>query len=153
MVVEVVERTELAYFKADVLDVDGSNALIRYIGETETLFADISRIRTLPPELSSQDIAKFNPQIGDRVEVEFVDEHGPTSWWDGKIENMKKGHYVVRFPDGDQAIVEKEKLRPSYGHAPVRIAKKIIPVPTDKQETFLNINHEHHLDVISKHVS
>lgn len=147
-----MERTELAYFKADVLDVEGSNALIRYMGETETLFADVCRIRMLPPQLSAVESANFDPQIGDRVEVEFVDEQGSDSWWDGKIENMKNGHYVIKFPDGDQAIVEKEKLRPAYGHTPVRLVKKVIPVPADKQDNFLNIDHKHHLDKISKHV-
>ena len=40
------------------------------------------------------------------MEVELVDEQGSDSWRDGKIKKIKNGHYVVKFPGGDQAIAE-----------------------------------------------
>jgi hypothetical protein len=152
--VEVLERTEQAYFKADVLDVEGSNVLIKYVGETELIFVDSSRVRMLPAPMTAEERVRFNPSLGDRVEVEFVAEEGPDSWWDGKIVNLRNGTYVIEFQDGKSEIIdEKDRLRPSHGHVPVRLFKKVVPIPGDKQDSFINIDHKHQLAQINKHVS
>ena len=152
MIVEVLERNEQAYFKADVLDVEGSEVLIQYVGETESLFVDVNRIRVMPQQMTVEELAAFNPTVGERVEVEFPDNEGPDSWWDGKILNLKNGDYVVAFPDGEKVIVDKKRMRPSYGHTPARLIKKIIPVPTDKQKSLLSVDYKFHLEKIIKHV-
>jgi hypothetical protein len=151
--VEVLERSEQAYFKADVLDVEGSNVLIKYVGETELIFVDSSRVRMLPAPMTAEESARFIPSLGDRVEVEFVDEDGPDSWWDGKIVNLRNGTYVIEFPDGKSEIIDKDRLRPSHGHTPVRLFKKVIPIPGDKQSSFASIDYKHQLGQILKHVS
>jgi hypothetical protein len=151
--VEVLERTEQAYFKAEVLDLEGSNVLIKYVGETELIFVDSSRVRMLPVPMTAEERIRFNPSLGDRVEVEFVDEEGPDSWWDGKVLNLRNGTYVIEFPDGKSEIIEKDRLRPSQGHVPVRLFKKVIPIPGDKQVSFVSIDHKHQLGQILKHVS
>ena len=152
--VEVLERTEQAYFKAEVIDVEGSNVLIKYVGETELIFVDSSRVRMLPTPMTEVERGRFNPSLGDRVEVEFIDEDGPDSWWDGKVVNLRNGTYVREFPDGKSEIIdEKARLRPSHGHVPLRLLKKVIPIPGDKQSSFISIDHKHQLGQILKHVS
>jgi hypothetical protein len=152
--VEVLERTEQAYFKAEVIDAEGSNVLIKYVGETELIFVDSSRVRLLPAPMTDEERSRFNPSLGNRVEVEFVDEEGPDSWWDGKVVNLRDGTYVIEFPDGKSEIIdEKDRLRPSHGHVPVRLFKKVIPIPGDKQASFVSIDYKHQLGQILKHVS
>ena len=63
------------------------------------------------------------------VEVCFQEKNDTESWWEGKIQKIKGGFYFITFPEegAEHAaeVVEKERLRPAYGHQPAKFDKKV----------------------------
>lgn len=68
-------------------------------------------------------------------QVCFADDGEETSesWWEGTLQKKKGDFYFVTFPDSggsgqSSEVVEKERLRPAHGMAPVKFEKKNFPI-------------------------
>ena len=79
-----------------------------------------------------QDRASFDPRQGDKVEVSFSEEDQVESWWEGDIYQIKGDFFIVGFSDQQdpsaREIVERERLRPAYGHRQERFEKTEFPL-------------------------
>lgn len=72
-----------------------------------------------PPKLSVAEAERFNPRVGDEVELQIVaTEHSPAGWTHAVVRNIKHGFYFVARTVANpsestaDAIVEKDLLRP-----------------------------------------
>jgi len=70
------------------------------------------------------------------VEVSFSENDEVESWWEGEIIQGKGGFFMVSFPDQVDAstdILERERLRPAYGHTLAVFDKLTFPIRPEQQ--------------------
>jgi hypothetical protein len=74
--------------------------------------------------------------------VSYSEEDQVTSWWEGEILQGKGDFFLVTFSDNFEPslseIVERERLRPAYGHTLAIFEKVLIPIKTELQVCFPN---------------
>lgn len=83
--------------------------------------------------MTEEEREKWDIVIGQAVEVMFESqdegEEVVESWWEGNVVTEKAGFYSVHFPEegglNQTEVLEKSRLRPSYGHQPARFDKKV----------------------------
>ena len=79
----------------------------------------------------------FQPRERERVEVSFSEGDEVESWWEGEIIQGKGDFFLVSFSDNPDAnareIVERDRIRPAYGHTPAYLEKVPIPIRPDLQ--------------------
>jgi len=107
------------WYDAQVLDMVGKDKLL--IGFENKVWSNsefaYARVRK-PMKQSQAELDKFNPRIGNEVELRVnATEHQPAAWGAAIVKNIKHSFYFVSRvsstgPDGQaEAIVEKSMLR------------------------------------------
>lgn len=72
-------------------------------------------VRKPPTKQTGEELAKFNPKVGDEIEVRLQpSEHSPAAWSAATVRNIKNNFYFVARSDAhsSEIIVEKDQLRP-----------------------------------------
>jgi hypothetical protein len=70
------------------------------------------------------------------VEVSFSESAEVESWWEGEVIQGKGGFFMVSFTDQIDTstdIVEREKMRPAYGHTIAMFDKVLFPIRPELQ--------------------
>ncbi len=71
------------------------------------------------------------------MEVSFSEDEAVESWWEGEIVQGKGGFFLVTFLDQFETstteIVERERMRPAYGHTLAMFDKVIFPIKPEQQ--------------------
>ena len=111
--VEVKDLDIIAWFEAELIDMDKGKFLIRYDYSGHEEWVETERIRWRAPE---HDVDLITYQEGNLVEVKAAVERGqPCGWFEAKIRTIKNGLYFVHYEEYDSKldeIVSKDRLRP-----------------------------------------
>lgn len=72
-----------------------------------------------PPRMSGQELDRFQPRVGEEVELKVhATPHSPSAWGTATVKNIKHEFYIVCLTSGSggpgpgEQIVEKDMLRP-----------------------------------------
>jgi hypothetical protein len=71
------------------------------------------------------------------VEVSFSEDQEVESWWEGEVVQGKGDFFLVSFSDqmetSSTEIVERDRLRPAYGHSIAVFEKVLFPIKPEQQ--------------------
>eukprot|EP00823_Brevimastigomonas_motovehiculus_P006398 TRINITY_DN5302_c0_g1_i1.p1 TRINITY_DN5302_c0_g1~~TRINITY_DN5302_c0_g1_i1.p1 ORF type:complete len:553 (-),score=177.18 TRINITY_DN5302_c0_g1_i1:292-1950(-) len=112
--VEVFSLETSSYHLAEILDVKDGQVAIHYEnGWKADEYVLPSRLRRCPPK---HDPSTFNPQVGEKVEVQAqAKENEPWSWWPAQVKTARGSFFLINYincGEDSNEILEKEHIRP-----------------------------------------